>query len=89
MFSYIVNELQTVAPLLPLEHSNLQGNYYGRVTRPVAWFLLAKLALNAEVYTDNNWTDASRPNGKTIMFDIDGTQKNAWQTAAAYTTTTR
>lgn len=84
VFGYIVNELQTVAPLLPLEHSNLQGNYYGRVTRPVAWFLLAKLALNAEVYTDNNWTDSSRPDGKTIMFNIDGTQKNAWQTCVHY-----
>ena len=84
VFGYIVNELQTVAPLLPLEHSNLQGNYYGRVTRPVAWFLLAKLALNAEVYTDNNWTDVSRPDGKTILFDIDGTQKNAWQTCIHY-----
>ena len=84
VFRYVVNELQTVAPLLPEEHSNLQGNYYGRVTRPVAWFLLAKLALNAEVYTDNNWTDASRPDGKTILFNVDGTQKNAWQTCIHY-----
>lgn len=84
VFKYIVNELQTVAPLLPNEHSNLQGNYYGRVTRPVAWFLLAKFALNAEVYTDDNWTDSSRPDGKTIMFDVDGTQKNAWLTCIHY-----
>ena len=84
VFKYIVNELQTVAPLLPNEHSNLQGNYYGRVTRPVAWFLLAKLALNAEVYTDDNWTDSYRPDGKTIMFDVDGTQKNAWLTCIHY-----
>lgn len=84
VFKYIVNELQAVAPLLPNEHSNLQGNYYGRVTRPVAWFLLAKLALNAEVYTDDNWTDSYRPDGKTIMFDVDGTQKNAWLTCIHY-----
>lgn len=84
VFKYIVNELQTVAPLLPNEHSNLQGNYYGRVTRPVAWFLLAKLALNAEVYTDDNWTDSYRTDGKTIMFDVDGTQKNAWLTCIHY-----
>lgn len=84
VFKYIVNELQTVAPLLPNEHSNLQGNYYGRVTRPVVWFLLAKLALNAEVYTDDNWTDSYRPDGKTIMFDVDGTQKNAWLTCIHY-----
>lgn len=84
VFKYIVNELQAVAPLLPNEHSNLQGNYYGRVTRPVAWFLLAKLALNAEVYTDDNWTDLYRPDGKTIMIDVDGTQKNAWLTCIHY-----
>lgn len=84
VFKYIVKELQTVAPLLPNEHSNLQGNYYGRVTRPVVWFLLAKLALNAEVYTDDNWTDSYRPDGKTIMIDVDGTQKNAWLTCIHY-----
>lgn len=84
VFKYIVNELQAVAPLLPNEHSNLQGNYYGRVTRPVAWFLLAKLALNAEVYTDDNWTDSYRTDGKTIMIDVDGTQKNAWLTCIHY-----
>ncbi len=84
VFWYVVKELQDVAPLLTNEHSNLQGNYYGRVTRPVAWFLLAKLSLNAEVYTDDDWTDSSRPDGKTIMFDIDGNKKNAWQTCVHY-----
>lgn len=84
VFWYVVKELQDVAPLLANEHSNLQGNYYGRVTRPVAWFLLAKLSLNAEVYTDDDWTNSSRPDGKTIMFDIDGNKKNAWQTCVHY-----
>ena len=84
VFWYVVKELQDVAPLLANEHSNLQGNYYGRVTRPVAWFLLAKLSLNAEVYTDDDWTDSSRPDGKTIMFDIDSNKKNAWQTCIHY-----
>lgn len=84
VFWYVVKELQEVTPLLANEHSNLQGNYYGRVTRPVAWFLLAKLSLNAEVYTDEDWTDSSRPDGKTIMFDIDGNKKNAWQTCVHY-----
>lgn len=84
VFWYVVKELQDVAPLLANKHSNLQGNYYGRVTRPVAWFLLAKLSLNAEVYTDDDWTDSSRPDGKTIMFDIEGNKKNAWQTCVHY-----
>ena len=39
---FIVNELQEVAELLPNERSNKMGNYYGRITTPVANFLLAK-----------------------------------------------
>jgi hypothetical protein len=74
VFWFTVNELQNVAPLLPDEHSNLEGDYYGRVTRPVVYFLLAKLALNAEIFTDNDWTDGTRTSGKNITFSIDGKQ---------------
>lgn len=84
VFDFVFRELQESAPLLPAEYSNRSGNYYGRLTRPVAYFLLAKLALNAEVYTDNNWTDSSRPDGKTIFFDVDGNNLNAWQTVEYY-----
>ncbi len=84
VFHFIFNELQEVAPLLADEHSNVKGNYYGRVTRPVANFLLAKLALNAEIYTDDNWTDGSRPNGKNIFFHVNGEKKNAWETCIWY-----
>ncbi|MGI6222755.1 MAG: RagB/SusD family nutrient uptake outer membrane protein [Prevotella sp.] len=84
VFSFVVNELQEVAPLLPNERSNQQGNYYGRITRPVAWFLLARLALNAEVYSDDDWTDGSRPSGSDIYFTVDGQQLNAWETCEAY-----
>ena len=48
VFHFAFKELQQVAPYLADAHSNLQGQYYGRLTRPVAHFLLAKLALNAE-----------------------------------------
>ena len=84
VFYFVVNELQEVAPLLNHSHSNLQGNYYGRITRPVAYFLLAKMILNVEVYTDNDWTDGQRPSGKEIYFNIAGNQLNAWQTVEAY-----
>lgn len=84
VFRFIVDELMAAAPHLPLERSNHQGEYYGRVTRPVAWFLLAKLALNAEVYTHDQWTTTSRPDGKTIYFRIDGEERNAWETTIAY-----
>ena len=84
VFRFIVNELQEVVGLLPNEHSNKEGHYYGRVTVPVAHFLLAKLALNAEIYTDDNWTDGSKPNGKEIFFDVDGEWLNAWETCIRY-----
>lgn len=84
VFDFVVKELQESAPLLSVEHSNREGSYYGRVTRPVAYFLLAKLALNAEVFTDNDWTDGVRPDGKSIYFTLEGTRLNAWQTAMAY-----
>lgn len=84
IFDFVVKELQEAAPLLAENHSNQSGDYYGRLTRPVVYFLLAKLALNAEVYTDNDWTDGVRPDGKSIYFTVDGQQLNAWQTVIAY-----
>ena len=84
VFKFIVDELQDVAPQLADEHSNKEGNYYGRVTRPVANFLLAKLALNAEIYADDNWTDGKRQDGKSIYFNVNGEKKNAWETCIWY-----
>ncbi|WP_129615558.1 RagB/SusD family nutrient uptake outer membrane protein [Bacteroides cellulosilyticus] len=84
IFNFIFKELQETAPLLPAQFSNRSGNYYGRLTRPVAYFLLAKLALNAEIYMDNNWVDDTHPDGKTIFFDVDGNTFNAWQTVEFY-----
>ena len=37
-------------------NTSLEGNYYGRMTQPVVNFLLAKLALNAEIYMFDDWT---------------------------------
>jgi len=84
IFEFVVKELQTVVSLLAEERSNQPGDYYGRLTRPVIYFLLAKLALNAEIYTDNNWTDGIRPDGKSIYFEVAGEQLNAWQATIAY-----
>ncbi len=84
VFRFIVDELQEVAELLPNERSNKMGNYYGRVTQSVVHFLLAKLALNAEIYCDDNWTDGVPQNGKEIFFTVDGERLNAWQTCIKY-----
>ena len=71
-FRFIFSELQQVLPYLSEEHSNKEGNYYGRMTQPVVNFLLAKLALNAEIYMFDDWTEgyAKRPKGKDIYFMV-------------------
>lgn len=84
VFDFVVKELQEAAPLLSDAHSNQSGPYYGRITRPVVTFLLAKLALNSEVYTDNDWTDGQRPDGKNIKFTVNDSELNAWETVIYY-----
>lgn len=84
VFNFVKTELEESVASLSNTHSNLSGEYYGRVTKPVAYFLLAKLALNSEVYTDDNWTDGNRPDGKNIKFTVDGTEMNAWEATIAY-----
>ena len=61
VFTFVKSELEAVVPLLYKGRSNIKGKYYGRITKPVVYFLLAKLCLNAEVYTDDDWTDNLRP----------------------------
>lgn len=84
VFNFIVKELTESSSILSKERSNQPGVYYGRMTQPVVWFLLAKLALNAEVYTDDDWTDGSRLDGKSIFFEVEGQRLNAWQTVNYY-----
>ncbi len=87
MFYWIYNEMNEAIPILAMEYSQLpKTEYYGRMTAFVAYFVMMKLAINAEVYTDNNWTDDSRPDGKDIMlttyniFNLENMEMNAWET---------
>lgn len=95
IFHFVFQELQQVLPSLPDQHSNKEGNYYGRITQPVVNFLLAKLALNAEIYMYDDWTQgyANRPKGSDIHFSVpasdasshDGAKElNAWETCIYY-----
>lgn len=99
IFLFVFQELQRVLPSLPDQHSNKEGNYYGRITQPVVNFLLAKLALNAEIYMYDDWTQgyASRPKGSDIHFSVpasdaslrngdkvDFRKLNAWETCIYY-----
>ena len=79
LFRFIVNELQSSLPFLADQRSNFEGEYYGRITRHVAEFMLARLMLNAEVYNDDNWIDGVRTLGSQILFNVDGQNMNAWE----------
>lgn len=84
IFKFVREELQAVLPLLSDAKSAQAGLYYGRITKGVAYFLLTKLALNAPVYSDNDWTDnEGRPNGSTD-FPVDGKPTLCWDAAIAY-----
>ena len=84
VFHYLIKELQEVLPDLSESHSSMEGKYYGRMTAPVAEFLLAKLLLNAEVYANDNWTSGTHPDGKAMRFDTPEGKKNAWEACIYY-----
>lgn len=84
VFRFVVSELEEALPSLTDDRSNQKGAYYGRITKPVAYMLLAKLALNAEVYADDNWVDGVRPDGRNLSFTVDGKTMNAWEATIAY-----
>lgn len=51
VFDFVVQELRETCADIPNGNSVRQGEHYGRVTLPVVYFVLAKLMLNAEVYS--------------------------------------
>ena len=84
VFRFIRDELQHTMPLLSDAHSNQPGAWYSHITKPVAMFLLAKLALNGEVYNWDDWTGSARPDGKNIKWTVNGGTMNTWEAAAYY-----
>ena len=83
-FRHIVDELQAAEGDLPVLRSPQLGEYYGRMTRDVVDFLLAKVLLNAEVYADDDWTDSSHPDASVMMWLVDGEMLNTWQAVEHY-----
>ena len=86
-FRHIVDELQAAEGYLPVLRSPQLGEYYGRMTRDVVDFLLAKVLLNAEVYADDDWTDSSHPDASVMMWLVDGEMLNTWQAVEHYCVT--
>lgn len=83
-FRHIVYELQAAEGYLPVVHSAQLGAYYGRMTRDVVDFLLAKVLLNAEVYADDDWTDDQRPDASAMKWTVDDEILNTWEAVERY-----
>ncbi len=63
LFTYVEKELKALESLLP----NPKTNEYGRADKAAVWALLARLYLNAEVYTGTaRWNDALTYSKKVI-----------------------
>jgi hypothetical protein len=59
VYQFIESELLNALPLLPAKTSSNATLYYGRPTKAMAFALLEKMYLNAQVYTGNpNYTGA-------------------------------
>lgn len=84
VFAFVKKELEESLPYLSKRNSSKPGEYYGRMTRPVAFYLMAKLALNAKVYSDDNWTDNNGMPDGTATFTINGASKTPWEATVAY-----
>lgn len=84
VFQFVVKELQEACVDMSEESSAHQGDYYGRVTLAVNYFVLAKLMLNAEIYTDDDWTDYQQPDGSKMQFTINNVVRNAWEATIYY-----
>lgn len=51
VFKFVTSELEEALPDLGEGHCQNTGEYYGRITKAVAYMCLAKCAINAPVYT--------------------------------------
>lgn len=59
VFKFVTSELVECIPHLSDSKSQNEGEYYGRITKAVAYMCMAKCAINAPVYTIDDTTPTS------------------------------
>lgn len=93
VYEFLRDELTEVIPhLVEAKCQDANSDYYGRVTKAVGYFIMARVALNAPVYlttdtkifaTNSSVADIEsyiNAKGKEIQISLDGTSRNAWET---------
>ena len=93
VYEFIRDELSESIPHLPdAKSADPASEYYGRFTKSTGYFLMAKLAANAPVFSHDEWWDGSMvggfnaveptitARGNALSISLDGQSRNAWQT---------
>jgi len=92
VYKFILDELAASIPYLASAKGQNMGAYYGRITKAAGYMAMAKAAVNAPVFSKNNWNDGSLVGGidkvspaiteagKNFSITLDGTSRNAWET---------
>lgn len=93
VYNFVRDELVEVIPHLPAGKSaDPTTPYYGRITKDVGYMMMAKLAVNAPVWSSDTWNDGRftggiddvesyvTNSGMNIKITLDGVERNAWET---------
>ena len=93
VYDFLRDELTDIIPHLPeAKSADSNSQYYGRITKAVGYMMMAKLAINAPIFSEEDWNDGSFTGGinavesyitnagKNITITLEGTTRNAWET---------
>lgn len=92
-YKFVKDELCEIIPALKAETSQkTSSEYYARFTKAAGYAMLARLAINGAVFSQDTWNDGRFTGGyekveagvtaagKADKFTIDGKSMNAWET---------
>ena len=92
-YGFVRDEIADIIPLLPSAKSqDVNSEYYARMTKAVAYAMMARLAINAAVFSQDNWNQGQFTGGiakvepgvtaagKSQNITINGKTMNAWET---------
>lgn len=92
-YNFVRDEICDIIPkLVDAKSQDVTGEYYARMTKAVAYAMLARLSINAAVFTQDDWTQGQfvggyakvEPGvtaaGKDAKITVDGKTMNAWET---------
>ena len=92
-YEFVRDELTEIIPTLSDENGvKSSSEYYGRMTKAAGYMMMARLAANAAIWSQDDWNDGRFVGGidavestvtelgKQQMITLDGETRNAWET---------